>query len=409
MSFDKNKIAELYPESEDLMWEPQLCWKLPKGKENMLEEVCGNGDYFASLKKDGACYQVVKTPNHCYLFGRTISKTTGLLTEKIANTPHIEKAFSSLPANTVIVVEIYYPGKTSKDVTSIMGCLPREAIKRQENNPIHAYAHDILMYNGVDLRNTGALERYKILEAIWKLHSFSSFEFLELAQPIYENIFEEASLALKRGEEGLVLRKKTAGWSCGKRPAWTTLKLKQTDSIDLVCIGLCPPTKEYSGKELESWEYWDIGSPTFYDCYEEEHCFNGWRWSKQKGQFYNDYMIQQIKHGKDINFDSFCRVDDNERVYCPLTKPYFYGWPSAIEIGAYDNEGNLKLLGTVSSGLSDEDKQGMGERPDDYIGKVVSLDCMSIDKTEHTLRHPVFKSWRDDKNAKDCLISEVFK
>lgn len=36
MSFDKDKIHELYPEAENLMIEPMLIWKLPAGKESML-------------------------------------------------------------------------------------------------------------------------------------------------------------------------------------------------------------------------------------------------------------------------------------------------------------------------------------------------------------------------------------
>lgn len=372
--FSKTKVEELYPQAGELMWEPQLCWKLPKNKEYMLEEVCNNGDYFASIKKDGACYQVVKTKDYCYLFGRTISKTTGLLTEKMENTPHLKKAFSSLPANTVIVAEIYYPEKTSKNVTTVMGCLPKLAIERQKNNFIHAYCHDILMYDGIDLRNTGALKRYKILDAIWKKHNFSSFDFLELALPIYNNIFEEANLALSQGEEGLVLRKKDGPWVCGRRPAWNTLKIKQMDSIDLICIGFVPATKEYTGKELETWEFWEA------------------KISPVPG------LIERVEGRKYGNSD-----------YIPITKPHFYGWCGAIEIGAYDDSGNLVKLGTVSSGLTDSDREGIKEAEENYLGKVVSLDCMSIDAKEQTLRHPVFKGWRDDKNPKECLISEVFK
>ena len=75
-----------------------------------------------------------------------------------------------------------------------------------------------------------------------------------------------------------------------------------------------------------------------------------------------------------------------------------------IIIGAYDDEGNLKEIGTVSSGLTDE----MRAHLDDYVGKVVALQCMSIDRKEKTLRHPIVKAWRDDKNAAECKLSEVF-
>ena len=121
------------------------------------------------------------------------------------------------------------------------------------------------------------------------------------------------------GEEGFVLRKKDSAWQCGKRPAWATIKCKQMDTIDLVCTRAIEATKEYTGKELNTWEYW------------------------------------------------------------------------------IDLEGN-------PSGLTDE----MRAHLDDYVGKVVALQCMSIDRKEKTLRHPIVKAWRDDKNAAECKLSEVF-
>lgn len=373
--FNKEKIEELYPQAGELMWEPQLVWSLPAGKEEKLEEMCENGEYFASIKKDGACYQYVKTEDHAYLFGRTVSKVTGLLTEKGANVPHILSALDCLPTYTVIVFEIYYPGGTSKNVTSIMGCLPQKAIDRQKDNPIHAYAHDILHYNGEDLRTVPAFDRYQILEKVWKDHELSQYDFLELAQPIYDNILEETNKILSSGEEGVVLRRYDGAWYCGKRPAWNTIKIKQHDTIDLVCMGFVSPTKEYTGKELDTWPYWMPDSD-------------------MAGTF-------QFSDGNSsIQFETKC---------IPVTKYYYYGWPSAIKIGAYNENNELVELGTVSSGLSDDDKQGMAERPDDYLMKVVTLDCMSIDKKEKTLRHPVFRCWRDDKNAKDCTIIEAFK
>lgn len=215
MSFNKDKITELYPEAEELMFSPMKIWSLPVGKETKLEKMLENEEYFASIKKDGAAYLYTKTPNYSYLFGRTVSQVTGLLTEKGKNVPHIMNALDNLPPNTVIVFEIYYPGGSSKATTSIMGCLPKKAIARQEGNPIHAYAHDIIYFNGKDLRNTGALERYNILSKLWNDYNLSTFDFLELAEPIYNNILETAQKVLNAGEEGIVLRKKR--WNMGRR------------------------------------------------------------------------------------------------------------------------------------------------------------------------------------------------
>lgn len=381
MSFDKDKIHELYPEAENLMIEPMLIWKLPAGKESMLSEVCSNGEYFLEEKIDGAFYQFVKTENHSYLFGRTVSKLSGILTEKSDNVPHLKEALNCLPAGTILIGEIYVPGGTSKDTVSIMGCLPALAIKRQEKEPIHYYVHDIIAYDTVNLIDSPADLRYKILAAIWKKHNLNQYSFLRLATRVDEDMEAEISRILKSGGEGAVLKKKDYPYTPGKRPAWSTIKVKQMDSIDLICTGFCDATKEYTGKELVTWEYWEERGERSQD--------GEYTWLLSEGQYYEDYF-------------------HNPHIYRPVTKPYFLGWKTAIRIGAYNDNGELVDLGTVSSGLTDDNKREMTENPDLWLGHVIALDCMQIDKKEHTLRHPVFKCKRDDKDAKDCVISEIF-
>lgn len=381
MSFDKDKIHELYPEAENLMIEPMLIWKLPAGKESMLSEVCSNGEYFLEEKIDGAFYQFVKTENHSYLFGRTVSKLSGILTEKSDNVPHLKEALNCLPAGTILIGEIYVPGGTSKDTVSIMGCLPALAIKKQEKEPIHYYVHDIIAYDTVNLIDSPADLRYKILSAIWKKHNLDQYSFLRLATRVDEDMEAEISRILKSGGEGVVLKKKDYPYTPGKRPAWSTIKVKQMDSIDLICTGFCDATKEYTGKELATWEYWEERGEQSQD--------GEYTWLLSEGRYYKDYL-------------------HNPHIYRPVTKPYFLGWKTAIRIGAYNDKGELVDLGTVSSGLTDDHKREMTENPDLWLGHVVALDCMQIDKKEHTLRHPVFKCKREDKDAKDCVISEIF-
>ena len=115
-------------------------------------------------------------------------------------------------------------------------------------------------------------------------------------------------------------------------------------------------------------------------------------------------IIKEVNGKEELSMS--CKY--GEEGWQPVTKYYAFHQYSAIKIGAYDDNGELIELGTVSSGLTDEIKQNMSENPELYLGTVVSLDCMSIDKKEHTLRHPVFKAWRNDKNPEDCKISEVF-
>lgn len=376
--FDKEKISEFFPGAEDLMIQPMLIWTLPTNKKDKLSEICASGEYFAEEKLDGALYQFCRTNRGNYLFGRTVSVKNGLLTNKIDNVPHINSALSCLPCGTVIVGEIYVPDGTSKNVTSIMGCLPAEAIKRQDKQgKIKYYLHDMIFYNGENMQSWGAEARYQKLVEAWNEFHLEQFDFLRLAESFDTGIEERLSQILSAGGEGIVLKKKDAPYSEGKRPAWATIKCKQMDTIDLVCTRAIEATKEYTGKELETWPYWQERS---------ERDQNGeYTWLSSEGQYYEDYL-------------------HNPHIYKPVTKPYFYGWKTAIGIGAYDDEGNLKEIGTVSSGLTDE----MRAHLNDYVGKVVALQCMSIDRKEKTLRHPIVKTWRDDKNAAECKLSEVF-
>lgn len=376
--FDKEKISEFFPGAEDLMIQPMLIWTLPTNKKDKLSEICASGEYFAEEKLDGALYQFCRTNRGNYLFGRTVSVKNGLLTNKIDNVPHVNSALSCLPCGTVIVGEIYVPDGTSKNVTSIMGCLPAEAIKRQDKQgKIKYYLHDMIFYNGENMQSWGAEARYQKLVEAWNEFHLEQFDFLRLAESFDTGIEERLSQILAAGGEGIVLKKKDAPYSEGKRPAWATIKCKQMDTIDLICIRAIEATKEYTGKELETWPYWQERS---------ERDQNGeYTWLSSEGQYYEDYL-------------------HNPHIYRPVTKPYFYGWKTAIGIGAYDDEGNLKEIGTVSSGLTDE----MRAHLDDYVGKVVALQCMSIDRKEKTLRHPIVKAWRDDKNAAECKLSEVF-
>ena len=343
-------------------------WKIPEGKEYMLKNICESGEYFAQEKIDGYWYQYEKTDNYSYLFSRNISKTTNLLTEKSANVPHIMEALNILPANTIVIGEIFVPGGTSKSVTSIMGCLPETAIARQKNNLIHYYVHDIIYYDGINLINAPALTRYKILSKIWDKNNLSNYSFLHLADIFDTDIEARTVEILANGGEGVVLKKKDLPYYPGKRPAWSTVKIKKTDTVDLVCIGFCDATKEYTGKELETWPYWY--NPV------EDTVTNRCRYGNPKWE--------------------------------PITKGFFNGWKTAMQVGAYDDNGNLIEIGTVSSGLTDQDREQMATNPEKYLNKVFEISCMEKDNKEKTLRHPHIVKRREDKPAKDCKISEIF-
>ena len=367
MGFNKEKIQELYPEAK--MYEAQL---INKGTETLLKTACESGNYFGQLKKDGYWYQFEKHEHNSYLFSRSASTVTKLQAEKSANVPHIMEALDNLPKETILIGEVYYPGGTSKNVTTIMGCLAPKAIERQNGSygKIHYYIHDILMYKGVDFVEQKATnwQRYQILQKIFYLHELNKYDFLELAESWEDDLYSRVGDSLAAGEEGMVIKAKDGIYEPGKRPI-SNLKAKQVDFADAIIIGFESPTIFYYGQEIENWQYWialnedDIEYKLPIGCY-----YN------QEG-------------------------DATDGYFKAVTKPYYMGWSNArIKIGAYDENGSIKEIGTIHSGISDEMKKDMTENPQNYLNKVVKIQCMSLDKKERTIRHGFYKGIHPEKN-----------
>lgn len=356
MAFNQEKIQELYPEAK-----MYSAMKINKGTDELLKKVCESGTAFGQIKKDGYWYQFEKHEHYSYLFSRSASTVTKLQSEKSANVPHIMKALSVLPKDTILIGEIYYPGGSSKTVTTIMGCLPKKAIERQNGKSglIHYYIHDIIMFNGLDFvkNKVSNYDRYRILKKIFEKYNLAN-DYIELAEAWTDNLYSRVGTALAAGEEGMVIKVKDGIYEPDKRPL-TMLKAKKVDFIDAIIIGFEEPTKEYYGKEIQNWNYWI-----------------------------------QNENGQPL----------------AVTKPYYMGWHnSRIKIGAYNNKGTIVEIGTIHSGISDEMKEDMTNNPNKYLNKVCSIQCMELDKEEHTIRHGFFKYMRDDKDIIDCQIEDIFK
>lgn len=351
---------------------PMKIWQLPENKTDLIFEIYKNGEYFAQEKIDGYFYQFEKTDKDSFLFSRNISRTTGTLTDKIENVPHIKNALDILPPGTIVLGEVYIPGGTSKDVTKIMGCLSEKAIERQNKDGyIHYYIHDIIYFNGVKLLNVKASTRYKILKKVYDKYNLSQYNFLRLADYVTNNIEEYTNNILNNGGEGVVLKKKNGLYYPDKRPAWETIKIKTASTLDVVCIGFCPATKEYTGKELNNWNF---------NISPEGDRLNG-TYEELKKNSYNPI---------------------------PVTKGYYYNWMTSIEIGAYNEDGKIQKIGTVSSGLTEELCAAFSSSPGSFLGKVCEIKCMMKDNNEKTLRHAIFKGFRLDKPSEDCKIEEIF-
>lgn len=360
VKFNEDRVHALYPEAS--MIPAMKMWNLPKNKRDRLEEYCDNGDYLASVKKDGYFYSLNRTPSHVYLFSRSAG-VNGLLTEKIGHIPHIAETALKLPADTLLAGEIYIPGKESKDVTKIMGCLAPKAITRQEKEgKLYYYIFDVIMYDGEDYRKKPYEERIKTAQMIYDTY-LKDNPHIQIAEQIDTDIYAHVLAWLDAGEEGAVLRKKDSTYDPDMRPAWSSIKVKQEETIDVVITGFEDPTMLYTGNSGEHWEYW-IDGPADDPKY------------------------------------------PNMRI--PVTKAYYFGWKNAVVVSAYDKDGNLKELGTIASGLTDELRAEFASNPEKYLNRVIEVNCMSTNSKDYTIRHGFFVRFRDDKNPEDCTIKEIF-
>lgn len=345
------------------VYSPMKIYMQPSANE--LQQMISSGQYLLSEKIDGAWFQLMISPEgDPHLFSRTISKKDGFFVDKIDNVPHLMKWAKCLPNDTTIIGEIFVPGGKSNNVTSIMGCIPATAQQRQYNmtaygGPIHYYIHDCIRFDGEDLMEQPLFIRLQYVNQVTKLFNYNQYiHFAEYftnnddLDYIHADFNECINEIFAAGKEGVVLKDINGMYEPGKRPQ-TNKKVKEhKDNIDLVIMECLDPERVYTGTALDTWQYWDGDTP--------------------------------------------------------VTKPYYFGWKNAVKVGAYDDNGNLIPIGRVASGFTDEDREAMGNDPVAFLGQVIECACMSVDKNELTLRHPVFVRFRPDKNITDCKISEIF-
>lgn len=357
--------------------EAQKYWSFPssydqkrKKEESML--LIYSDDYVASKKEDGYWEMFIKDETG-KLKMRARSKGVNGWVFKEEWVPHFYPFFDSIPNGTVVLGEVYIPGKTSRSITSILGCKKEKAISRQQgSNKLYLSIFDILSYDGEDIHNLSIVERIEYLN---KLRPVAApFDYIKIVEywDTPDDIHENWLNILAEGGEGVVLTRKDEPYRPGKRTARATLKLKKElqETIDVFLTGRWKePTKEYTGTSLETWDYW-------YDEVKEQKIF---------GALQNEVHLNTMT---------------------PVTRLWFNDMAGAVEIATI-KDGNITPIGFIS-GISDEVREGIVKNPDDWKGKVVELQAMEIAYNEGipALRHAKIINWRTDKSYKDCIWNE---
>jgi ATP-dependent DNA ligase len=328
---------------------------------------------------DGAYYRFIKDMDgNMRLQGRSKS-VSGEYLDKLDHVPHLLPYFESLPNGTCLLGEIYFPNNEgSSNVTTIMGCLAPKAVERQTKGPkLHYYIFDVWAYAGRSRMNTKMEERVILLDDIYNdwaddanNERHSAVGYIDFASYWSgEDLWEVLQKTLAAGGEGIVMTKRDTIPSPGKRTARKTLKVKKelSENIDCFFTGLgVVPTRLYTGKEIESWKYWqDIRTG-----------------NKLEGELYKEY-----KNGATIE---------------PVTKPFFYGWAGSLQIGVL-KDGEVYPIGFLS-GLADEIKADPGAQR----MKCIEVTAMEILPTGG-IRHAKLERFRPDLAPTDCTYEKYMR
>ena len=352
--------------------EPMKYWSFPgsykKDKRTETINLIFSGDYCGALKVDGYYQRLVKDEDgNCFMIARS-KNVKGEAINKIDWVPQLKDFMNELDNGTVLLCECYLPGNEgSRKITSLLGCLKEKCIARQEKGQkLHFYIFDVCAENGKNYIDKPAEERFDLLNSFSRAYPN---EYIEWAR-YYEGkeLWYKIQEYLAEGREGGVIMKKDAPIYFKRTPARVSVKIKKElqDTVDVVIIGANPPTKEYNGKEIETWAYW-INEVT--------------------GEKINKNMYKEYNLGEG---------------YAPITKNFFNNWAGSLKIGLM-KDGQLIQIGNLS-GISDEVKENWRT----YIGKVAEITGMEIFNDTGAIRHPKLVGFREDKKPEECDWKQIF-
>ena len=356
-------------------WAPTAATS-PAMRRLKLEQAAESGNYLWSEKYDGNFLRAIITPERSALQTRGISiktNTYGEVQDKVFFWNAITTAFTK--GTTVLLGEGYIPGGIDATVGSILRSLPPKALARQEKIKLEYRIFDVLALDGEEFLDKPIEERIKYIPIVVnRINSplVKEVKFHEMTESFFDDI---ANIFAHNGE-GAVCYKKGTLYTPGKRSAaWTTIKVKQEISSDIDCFILAPVPceKNYNGGDVGHWQFWE----------------NSRTGEKLYGEYFGEYQIGGP--------------------YIPISKNYYYNWPASIDVGVYDNDGNIIKLCKVA-GLTEEFKTELRDNFDEWYLCPISINGMMVSTAREniSIRHPILKSIRkNDIDIKDCTLSKI--
>ena len=360
-------------------YSPSTSWSAEKKKENAEQKIF-SGLWWGSMKKDGVFTMIGRNLDGEIFLRPRARNVKKEFVNKVDWVPHLHPFLNSLEPGTVLLAELYLPrNEQAKSSSSIMNSLQPRAVKKQEKeeDKLIFYVFDILADAGESYLNMKAIDRFLCIEDYSKKYNFPYVEWAKYYNG--KELWNNLQTYLAEGREGMVITYEDAKYEPGKRSAKISLKIKKElqETIDCVIMGANSPTKQYTGKEPEIWEYWFDEST-------------------------NEKIL--AKDFLEKNHTTIYAAYSDGATVVPVTKNWFYGWAGSLKLGLYDKD-NLVHVGDLS-GVTDE----MKENWKDYIGAIAEISCMEITENQQGgwgFRHPKLLSIRVDKAPTDCTIEQI--
>ena len=387
--------------------EPELYWSFPstydkKKKQEEIKQMIISGDYYFQLKTDGNYSSFVcDFDGEKHIITRGVSKVTGTygrVEDKLFFFDAVAAAFNK---PTRIMAEIWYDGGIDRNVGSVLraGAEKSKSIQSKdyyaeasknikftakdkrdiENNDffdkkLRWRIFDIWYFDGEDLTHTPWIERQKYVKMAAERINHPLVTYVKY-YPMDNHFYDNLATIFSCGGEGVVCYRNNGLPEPGKRTAHKTLKVKREleNLIDCFIIGVVPAIRNYTGKDIDEWQFWE-------DTRTGE---------KKCGSYYKNYL--------------------NKESVSPITKGYYYNWPGAIKVGVYADNSEIIELCKVA-GLSEDFKTELRDNYDEWHMCPVTIGGMAISTASSSLsiRHPYLKSIRkDDLNLKDCTLSKI--
>lgn len=355
--------------------EPMKYWSFTAGtsdevKKETVKNAIFSGNYIGSLKVDGFYERLLKDDDgNCFMIARS-RNTKGEVVDKVEWVPQLDSWFKAIPNGTCVLAEAFLPGNEgSKNVTTILGCLKDKSIARQKTTPLHFHIFDIMAFNGHNYDKLGYGDRSVALTRMSEIPAFNSpyVQYTKFFRG--KDLWEQLQEYLSEGCEGMVIMRDDAIVYQKRTPARVSIKVKKElkETVDCFFTGRASaPTKEYTGKEIETWQYWE---------------------DEVSGEKLNGTLYKEYTTGRPV---------------IPVTKSYFYKFAGSLEIGVLDGD-KVVPIGFLS-GLTEEIRANYK----DYAMKPIEVTAMEIDYsgTIPTLRHGKLVGFREDLNISDCTLEK---